>query len=275
MTLIERMFQNGQISNEEMSKLSEVRSGLINALECGQLRTIEFVRKTFYGNSPESITKLSSMVEKVATEVEKNVIDQYGADVCLAIEFLLDESMLKNAGAPSFSHGLQSARRVISGSPHLGPILKKLEGPAYAAILAGLGLSILHSAGQGLSMITSPVKNLITKYQTKKESERIFAEVLEENPELKKEPKIMEYFRSLQKYVPRTVATNKPVVESLLKKMHQWGQLDPQTMSQLIQMEGTYIGGVLGRSYKHPEGGRSMSPMEMADLATPPQEVMP
>ena len=254
MNLLERLSVNGSISSEEMSKLSAIRAGVINSMECGQLRTMEFIRKTFEDCSAGEAAKLAEMVDTVKLAVAKEVVKEHGIETWLAIEDLMDYSMLKHAaGEPTPSWAKRLAGKVKqSPLERLGRKIKGLPGgkfvgpAAVAATLATLGLSLLHSAGQGAGMVGNPVAGIINKMNVKKESQRILSEIIEENPELAKDEKVVEYFATLQKFAPHTVSSNKPLAESILKKMHQWGQIDPQTMGQLIEMEGNYMQNLSG-----------------------------
>ena len=108
---------------------------------------------------------------------------------------------------------------------------------------------------------------MVNKIQLKKDSQRILSEVLEENPELAKDEKVVDYFSTLQRFAPHTVASNKPLLESLLKKMHQWGQIDPQTMGQLVEMEGHYLENLTGKGKGKGEGFRPISPGDLASIS--------
>lgn len=44
------------------------------------------------------------------------------------------------------------------------------------------------------------------------------------------------------------VAVNKPLAESMLLKMQQWGHIDPQALSQMIKMEKDHIGNIQAKS---------------------------
>jgi len=264
MNLLERLSVNGLISSEEMSKLSAIRAGVINSMECGQLRTMEFVRKTFEDCTAEETTKLSEMVDTVKLAVAKEVVKEHGIGTWLAIEDMMDYSMLKHAGdSPNFLVDFASKASKWLGESKLPK--SAIPTAATAAILATLGLSLLHSAGQGAGMVGSPVTGIINKIKLKKESQRILSEILEENPELAKDEKVIEYFATLQKFAPHTVSSNKPLAESLLKKMHQWGQIDPQTMGQLVEMEGNYLQNLSGGRGKGK--GEGFRPVGIGDWA--------
>jgi len=274
MNLLERLSVNGLISSEELSKLSAIRAGVINSMECGQVRTMEFVRKTFEDCSPEEISKVVDMVDAVKTAVSKEFVKEYGVDSWLAFEDLMDSSMIKEAAgeeAPAWVKEFLERAGKQSPLERMGKVIKDLPGGKYvgpaaiAATLATLGLSLLHSAGQGAGMVSNPISGLVNKMKLRKDSQRILTEILEENPELKKDEKVVEYFVTLQKFAPHTVATNKPLAESLLKKMHQWGQIDPQTMSELVRMEGNYLENLGGGKGKGK--GEGFRPVGIADWA--------
>ena len=276
MNLLERLQVNGSISSEEMSKLSAIRAGLINSLDCGQLRTIEFIRKTFEDCTPEEATKLAEMVDTVTLAFAKEVAKEHGVQTWLAIEEMMDYSMIKHAAGESMPDWAKDFLKKIETSKKspfegIGQKIKEIPGGKYvgtaavAATLATLGLSLLHSAGQGAGMVSNPITGIINKMKLKKESQRILSEILEENPELAKDEKVIEYFATLQKFAPHTVSSNKPLAESLLKKMHQWGQIDPQTMGQLVEMEGSYLQNLSGGKGK--TKGEGFRPVNVGDWA--------
>lgn len=257
MSLLERLSQDGKITPEELSKLSTVRQGLFTALEGGQMSTVKFVQQTFTGCSAEELAKLGEMVEKIGAALSERMVSEEGVEGLLAVNAALDVSFMKQAGMSSAVEGL--AKGVTEKFPSLG----KAMGPAAtAAVLAMLGMSLIHSAGQGIGMVASPISSAVNKLKTKRESERILAEILEENPELKRDSKIVEHFAVLQKFAPLTAATNKPVAEAMLKKMQQWGQIDPQTMKSLVETEGEHLKNV-GTKGK----GEGFKPMSAGDLA--------
>ena len=279
MNLLERLSVNGSISSEELSKLSAIRAGLINSMECGQIRTMEFVRKTFEDCSSEETMKLAEMIETIKTALAKEIIREHGIEAYLALEDMMDLSMIKSADAnPINSELAKVLKRMedkisrLQGGGSLSKVIENLPGrkfiggAATAAILATLGMSLLHSAGQGVGMVANPIKGLVSGIQNKKEGQRNLSEIIEENPELKKDEKVVEYFATLQKFAPHTVAANKPLLESLLKKMHQWGQVDPQTMGQLVEMEGKYLQNVSGGRGEKKDGFRPLSAGDLAAL---------
>ncbi|MEN6550123.1 MAG: hypothetical protein ABFE07_29110 [Armatimonadia bacterium] len=248
MSLLDRLAQDQKITPEELSKLSAVRQGLYTALEGGQLATVKFVQSTFAGASAQECAKLAEMVEKVAALQAERAVSEHGIESYLAANEALDCAFAKSANLKDLK---------------LPPILQGKVGPvATAAVMGLLGMSLLHSAGQGIGMLIDPINNAVNKIQTKRESERILAEILEENPELKKDSKIVEHFAVLQKFAPLTAATNKPVAEAMLKKMNQWGQIDPQTMKSLVETEGSHLKNV-GSKGK----GEGFKPMSAGDLA--------
>lgn len=259
MSLLERLSQDRKISPEELSKLSAVRQGLFEALEGGQMSTVKFVQKTFAGASAEECAKLAEMVEKVAALARERIIAEHGIEGYLAASEALDAAFMKSADSKA------SIGQVIAEK------LPALKGPlgaaATAAIVATLGMSLLHSAGQGIGMVSNPITSAVNRLKTKRESERILAEILEENPELKRDSKIVEHFGLLQRFAPMTAATNKPVAEALLKKMNQWGQIDPQTMKQLIETEGSHLDNLGGKGRGKGEGFKPMSPGDLASIA--------
>jgi hypothetical protein len=274
MNLLQRLNLNGQISSEELSKLSAIRVGVINSMECGQLRTMEFIRKTFEDCTSEEVEKIAVMVDTVKLAIAKEVAKEHGVDTWIALEDMMDYSMVKNAvgeEVPEWARKLLSSTAKQSPLERMGQTIKGLPGGKYvgpaaiAATLATLGLSLLHSAGQGAGMVGSPISGVISKIKLKKESQRILSEIIEENPELAKDEKIIEYFAALQKFAPHTVAANKPLAESMLKKMHQWGQIDPQTMGQLVEMEGSYLQNLSGGKGK--SKGEGFRPIGVADWA--------
>jgi hypothetical protein len=254
MSLIQDLYLNKKISSEEMSKLSEIRAGLLNAMECGHKRTVAFVAETFESCSEQEIEKLAEMAIIIESQLIEKAIQQYDEDtVQTALDWINFE---KTAGAPLVPTprpGDVSKLREISGFNRIwsripGPLKKIIPPAAAAAVLAALGLSLVHSAGQGLQMVTHPISEGVSRIRHGTQSKTILAEILKENPELKKDPKTIENFNLLLRYAPETVATNKPVAEAMLKKMQQWGHVDPQSLQQMIAMEGGHIKNVQDRT---------------------------
>ena len=242
MSLIQDLYMNNKISSEEMSKLSEIRAGLFNAMECGHKHTVEFIAETLESCSDKEVEKLAAMVDAVEAQVVESAIQQYSEEDVRAVLSCVDMSFEKTAARRMKAidkvkmTGLEKIWQKVPGS------LKKVIPPvAAAAILGTLGLSLIHSAGQGLQLVSHPIATGVTKIRHHEQSKAVLAEILKESPELKRDPKTIENFNLLIRYAPETVATNKPVAEAMLKKMQQWGHVDPQSLQQMIQMEGQQL----------------------------------
>lgn len=268
MNLLDRLVQDKKISNEELSKLSAVRQGLLEALEGGQMTTAKFIQKTFSDCDADELSELNEMVDKLAMAQAEKAVLEYGVDEYLTANELMDAVFIirndqeASKEAAAGRSPLTSIMRMLNKKAPLTG--KTLGNAATAAIMATLGMSLIHSAGQGIGMVSSPIKDMLAKNKAKHESERILSEILDENPELKKDSKIVEHFGVLQRYAPQTAAMNKPIAEALLKKMNQWGQIDPATMKQLIETEGSHLEniGVKGRGK-----GEGFKPLQAGDLA--------
>lgn len=256
MGAIQHLYETGQITSEEMDKLSSIRSGLLEAMGNGYIATVDFIKEAFEGSTPEELEVLDRIIDHVETKIAREVAEEHGPEGWLGAQVMTDAAMLKLA-APSAGAAIRAstrgAQKVTAMSRGLSEIWKAMPAKkwiapaASASILATLGLSLLGAARHGIGLISQPIRDMLEKQRLRTQSTDVFTDIVKANPELKKDKNTLEHFQMLQRYAPNTVATNKPVAEAMLKKMQQWGQVDPLSLQQMIKMEREHVQNIRDR----------------------------
>jgi hypothetical protein len=272
MSLIQELYDNGKITSSELDKLAAIRQGLWDAMDQGPTATAEFIRSTFEGCDADELEKLSRMVEGVEAKLAHQIIndENAGVDAWLEASQILETSILKEAAAPGLGE-----KSVVRGAEAINKLLSKLGPTAQkwvprlggAALLGSLGLTLAHTAGEGLGFITKPIGEMVDRKRLKTQSNSALAGILKDNPELKKDPKTVQNFGVLYRYAPNTVASNRPVAEAMLKKMQQWGHVDPQSLQQMIKMESDHVDTLRKRQITPETEGGKLRPEMLLDVA--------
>jgi len=235
MNTIQTLYEAGHITSDEMGQLAGIREDFIEAMEKGAGAVVEFVQETFGGCSESQLEKVSEMVEALRTETFSS--SDSPEDYIFAN--LVDDLAFEKRAGPKIG-ALGATSKYIMGK--MPPALTSATKKALTAgIIGTVGLHLLNTISQGVKTIGHPIQELMDRSRTARQSEMALTSILKDNPALKADRKTFENFAILQKYAPQTVATNKPLAETMLKKMQQWGGVDPQSLSQMIQMEARHM----------------------------------
>jgi len=239
MNTIQDLYDSGQINDEEMDRLASIREGFIEALEKDASAVVNFIQEVFSECNDDEIEKISEMVEALRTDIFMRCEDP---DQYVLANIASDIAMEKTANifGSALSYIGEAGKKL-----HRNPIV----GNALSAALAGtVGLHLLNTISQGVRTIKHPFEELADRKNTAIQSEAALSSILKSNPELKADKSTYDNFALLRKYAPQTVATNKPLAETMLKKMQQWGGVDPQSLAQMIKMEKDYLDNAKSRS---------------------------
>ena len=235
MNTIETLYESGRITDEEMDKLSSLREGLITSIEDGPAAVVEFVKEAFSGCSIDDLEKMSEMIDSVESGY---MLESDDMQDFVANSILSDAVIEKVAGETKL---LERAAKVVDNIPGLKYIAAASLGLPFA-------VSMLGSVAHGINILKHPFQEAQDRSNTKRMSQASLAGILKDNPELKSDKQTIKNFEVLQRYAPQTVATNRPLAEVMLKKMQQWGGVDPQSLQQMINMEKQHIENVKTKS---------------------------
>jgi len=235
MNTIETLYESGQITDEEMDKLSSIREGFISSIEDGPASVIEFVKEAFSDCSQEDLEKLSGIVDSV----ERNYMLQSDDMQDFVANSILSDAAIEKVAADATL--IQQAAKIVDKVPGLKYIAAASLGLPFA-------VSMLGSVAHGINILKHPFQEAQDRANTKRMAQASLAGILKDNPELRSDKNTTKNFEVLQRYAPQTVATNRPLAEVMLKKMQQWGGVDPQSLQQMINMEKQHVENLKNKS---------------------------
>jgi len=127
----------------------------------------------------------------------------------------------KNAAVP----GKKITKKTVS---FLGSSIK--NNPIVGGLAAATGLIAMSSASNAIQKGVANVRANMT-----------YKKVLNKNPELRKDPNVDSYFKTIKYFTP-TVAGDENVLENALQHAHEFGRLEYPLLKDLIQIQSGVIG---------------------------------
>jgi len=134
----------------------------------------------------------------------------------------------RNPAIKEFRKKAADIKAVEKGISLVGKSLK--NNPIVGGLAAATGLIALSSASSALQKGVANVRANMT-----------YKQVLNKNPELRKDPNIDSYFKTIKYFTP-TVAGDENVLANALQHAHEFGRLEYPLLKDLIQIQTGVIG---------------------------------
>jgi len=180
-------------------------------------------------------------LDEVRSQIMEKVAEGPG-ELCEYIQFVL----IKNDFTPEDCDKVASAIRRLPPIKEMKKNATRKEKTVKNIIAGGLAGMKGNPLIQGLAAATglialSSASSAIQKGMSNIRANMNFKEIMNKNPNLRKDPNIDSYFKTIKYFTP-TVAGDRNVLQTALQHAHEFGRLEYPLLKDLIQIQTGIIG---------------------------------